>query len=105
MPSCSEDLKSGKARCTVCDGKFGLVRYYSWRTPLCSRKCVDRFRSRRDSYRNWVWLQSALTSGQRTARGLHEVPDLTTSQRIFGNSPDFAPRRQNYDRPSCWASA
>jgi hypothetical protein len=54
MPTCSENLKSGKARCTVCDGKFGLVRYYSWRTPLCSRKCVDRFRSRRDSYRNWV---------------------------------------------------
>ena len=45
-------------RCAVCDGKFGLVRYYSWRTPLCSRKCVDRFRARRQSDRNWMgWLQ------------------------------------------------
>jgi hypothetical protein len=53
MSTCSENLRSGKARCALCDGKFGLVRYYSWRTPLCSRKCVDRFRSRRDSYYNW----------------------------------------------------
>ena len=42
------------ARCAVCDGKFGLVRYYSWRTPLCSGKCVDRFRARRASDRNWL---------------------------------------------------
>jgi hypothetical protein len=40
MPNCSESLGSGKAkRCAVCDGKFGLVRHYSWRTPLCSKKC------------------------------------------------------------------
>jgi hypothetical protein len=45
-------------RCAVCDGKFGLVRHYSSRTPLCSRKCVDRFRARRQSDRNWMgWLQ------------------------------------------------
>jgi hypothetical protein len=38
----------------------GLVRHYSWRTPLCSKKCVDRFRARRQSDRNWVgWLQIA----------------------------------------------
>jgi hypothetical protein len=42
------------------NGKFGLVRHYSWRTPLCSKKCVDRFRARRESDRNWVgWLQTA----------------------------------------------
>jgi hypothetical protein len=41
-------------RCAVCDEKFGLVRHYSWRTALCSRKCVDRFRARRESDRNWV---------------------------------------------------
>src|SRR5438034_10951966 len=29
--------------------KSGLVRCYSWRTPLCSKKCVDRFRARRAS--------------------------------------------------------
>ena len=59
MPNCSESLRSGKAtRCAVCDRKFGLVRHYSWRSALCSRKCVDRFRDRRQSDRNWVsWLQ------------------------------------------------
>jgi hypothetical protein len=59
MPNPSESLKSGKAtRCAVCDGKFGLVRHYSWRTPLCSKKCVDRFRARRESDRTWVnWFQ------------------------------------------------
>jgi hypothetical protein len=53
MPNCSESLRSGKAmRCAVCDGKFGLVRHYSWRTTLCSKKCVDRFRARHESDRN-----------------------------------------------------
>ena len=55
MPNCSERPRSGRAaRCAVCDGKFGLVRHYSWRTQLCSKKCVDRFRTRRESDRNWV---------------------------------------------------
>jgi hypothetical protein len=58
----SENLICGRAaRCAVCDGKFGLVRYYSWRTAFCSKKCVDRFRDRRASDRNWLpWLQIAL---------------------------------------------
>ena len=61
MPNCSESLRSDKAtRCAVCDGKFGLVRHYSWRTQLCSKKCVDRFKARRESDRTWVgWLQIA----------------------------------------------
>jgi hypothetical protein len=61
MPNGSESPRSGKAtRCAVCEGKFGLVRHYSWRTQLCSKKCVDRFRARRQSGRNWVdWLQIA----------------------------------------------
>jgi hypothetical protein len=55
MPNFSERLGHGGAgRCAVCAGKFGLVRYYSWRTPLCSKNCVDRFRARRESDRNWV---------------------------------------------------
>src|SRR5215472_12142102 len=55
MPNCSESHGKGKAaRCAVCDGKFGLVRYYSWRTPLCSRRCVDRFKARREADRNWL---------------------------------------------------
>ena len=41
-------------RCAVCEGKFGLVRHYSWRTPLCSRKCIDRFKARRESDHNWM---------------------------------------------------
>ena len=59
MPNNSESLRSGRAaRCAVCDGKFGLVRHYSWQTHLCSKKCVDRFKARRKSDRNWVgWLQ------------------------------------------------
>ncbi len=55
MPNCSESVRSGRAaRCAVCDGKFGLVRYYSRRTALCSKKCVDRFRARRASDSNWL---------------------------------------------------
>jgi hypothetical protein len=62
MPNCSESHGSGRAaRCGVCDGKFGLVRYYSRRTPLCSKKCVDRLRARRASDCNRLgWLQIAL---------------------------------------------
>jgi hypothetical protein len=47
-------------RCPICDGKFGLVRRYSWRTALCSRKCADRFRVRQECDRKWLrWLQPA----------------------------------------------
>ena len=61
MPNCSESLRHGRAtRCAVCEGKFGLVRHYSWRTPLCSRKCVDRFKERRQSDGSWMgWFQIA----------------------------------------------
>ena len=41
-------------RCPICDGKFGLVRRYSWRTALCSKKCVDRFRARQECDRRWL---------------------------------------------------
>jgi hypothetical protein len=55
MPTCSESLQSGRdARCAVCDGKFGLVRYHSWRTALCSKKCADRLRARRASDLKWL---------------------------------------------------
>jgi hypothetical protein len=62
MPNRSESTRSGRAaRCAVCDGKFGLIRHYSWRTPLCSKNCVDRFRTRRESDRNWLlWFQVTL---------------------------------------------
>ena len=57
MPYCLESHGSDKAmRRAVCDCKFGLVRHYSRRTPLCSRKCVDRFKARRPSDHNWMGL-------------------------------------------------
>jgi len=66
MPDCSDSLRFDRAaRCAVCGGKFGLVRYYSWRTPVCAKKCVDRLRARRASDQNWLpWPQIAL--GQAT---------------------------------------
>ena len=55
MPNWSESPGSGRAaRCAVCEGKFGLIRYYWRRTPLCSRKCVDRFSARRANDCNWL---------------------------------------------------
>jgi len=69
----SESQRFGRAaRRAVCDGKFGLVRYYSWRTSLCSKKCVDRFRARRASDWNWLpWLQVALDQAtENRARAL-----------------------------------
>lgn len=55
-------------RCAVCEGKFGLVRHYSWRTSLCSRKCVDRLKARRQSDYNWiVGSKSLSTSRPQTA--------------------------------------
>jgi hypothetical protein len=61
MPYRFENHGSDKAmRCAFCEGKFGLVRHYSWRTPLCSRKCVDRFKARRQGDHNWMgWFQFA----------------------------------------------
>jgi len=38
----------------ICDGKFGLIRYYSWRTALCSKKCADRFKARQEDDRRWL---------------------------------------------------
>ena len=43
-------------RCAMCDGKFGLIRHYSWRTALCSKKCADDFKWRRESDRKWLRL-------------------------------------------------
>jgi hypothetical protein len=41
-------------RCAVCDGKFGLIRHYSWRTALCSKKCADRLKARQEGDRRWL---------------------------------------------------
>jgi len=45
----------GEERCAICGRKFGLVRYYSWRTALCSTKCVDHFQARREGDHEWLW--------------------------------------------------
>ena len=42
------------SRCTVCSGRFGLVRYYSWQTAICSRMCAGRLRDRYESDRRWL---------------------------------------------------
>jgi len=42
------------SRCTVCARKFGLVRYYSWQTPICSKKCAGRLTARRENDRRWL---------------------------------------------------
>jgi hypothetical protein len=45
---------SAAKRCAICDGKFGLVRHYSWRTAFCSKKCADRFKTRREDDRRFL---------------------------------------------------
>jgi hypothetical protein len=45
---------SAAKRCAICEGRFGLIRYYSWRTALCSRKCADRFKIRREDDRRFL---------------------------------------------------
>jgi hypothetical protein len=58
-------------RCAICDGKFGLVRHYAWRTALCSRGCLDRLRSREESDRRWLLrLQTAQQTIAIAAMGL-----------------------------------
>ena len=41
-------------RCAVCEGPFGLIRHYSCRTPLCSKKCVERLKGRHEANRKWL---------------------------------------------------
>lgn len=62
MRNSQQHLWNGAAkRCAICDGKFGLIRYYSWQTALCSKKCADRFKARRKDDRRWLRrLQAAV---------------------------------------------
>jgi hypothetical protein len=47
--------KTALDRCAVCDGKFGLVRYYTWSSNgLCSKKCRDRYRTRQVGGLRWL---------------------------------------------------
>lgn len=40
--------------CAVCGRQFGLIRHYSWRNALCSRRCLDHFKARRERDRLWL---------------------------------------------------
>lgn len=61
MHDISHPFRGGSGRCcAVCGGRFGLIRYYYWRTALCSKKCVDRFKARRAADQKWLrWLRAA----------------------------------------------
>jgi hypothetical protein len=55
--------------CAICGGQFGRGRHYSWRTALCSKKCVDQFRKRREEDRRWLpQLRAARQRLQRPPR-------------------------------------
>jgi hypothetical protein len=44
----------GAKRCAICDGRFGLIRYYAWHTALCSKRCAERFKTRQEADRRWL---------------------------------------------------
>jgi hypothetical protein len=68
-------------RCAICNGEFGLIRYYSWRTALCSKRCADRFKSREESDRRWLLrLQAAR---QTVAVGITGFRSKEAAQRAF----------------------
>jgi hypothetical protein len=68
MPYRFERLGSDKGRqCAVCEGDFGLVRHCSWRTPLCSKKCIDRFKAHRKSDHDGFLIAFDQTPEDRTS--------------------------------------
>jgi hypothetical protein len=52
--------KMDENRCAICAGKFGLIRYYSWNTGLCSKRCRDRYRARQEGHLRWLWRAEAV---------------------------------------------
>lgn len=54
--SCRNSQGDSTKSCAVCGNRFGLIRYYWWRTALCSKKCVARFKARRDADHSWLRL-------------------------------------------------
>jgi hypothetical protein len=60
MRSSLQHFRNGSStRCAVCDGKFGLIRYYSCKAALCSRKCEARSKARQQCDRTWLRLLHA----------------------------------------------
>lgn len=69
MPGSPRYPENGAAnRCSVCGGKFGLIRHDSWRAALCSGRCVDRFKSREQADR--IWLFGLQVVAQAAAAGI-----------------------------------
>jgi hypothetical protein len=55
MRNTPQHLWNGAAvGCAVCERKFGLIRHYSWRVALCSKKCTDRFKARHEDDLKWL---------------------------------------------------
>jgi hypothetical protein len=55
MVDSSQSAQHGAPRrCAVCGRPFGLIRHYSWRTPLCSMKWVEHLKARREEGRKWL---------------------------------------------------
>jgi hypothetical protein len=52
--------------CAVCSGRFGLVRFYAWRTAVCSKKCLVQLRARRERDRLWLFR---LPAASRSSAG------------------------------------
>lgn len=65
MPNCSQSGRAARPALLVAN-------------PLCSKKCVDRFRTRKESDRNWVaWLQIAFdTAAGEPRKGFMAAPAL-----------------------------
>jgi hypothetical protein len=47
-----------KARCAICHGSFGLIRYRFELKQFCSKQCLDRYLARRKdqptSLKQWI---------------------------------------------------
>jgi hypothetical protein len=59
--------------CAICGGKFGLIRYYSCRRALCSRKCLERSRERRQRDHQWLFHADAAGRLNRLIQSAHQI--------------------------------
>jgi hypothetical protein len=61
-------LHRAVTRCALCDGKFGLVRHYSWRSTFCLRACLDGFKARKERHRMALRHGAVAPPGGRRSR-------------------------------------